>query len=57
MLGAKNPTNIAFADTPSWTSNIKEEYETKDNVCARALLTLALLNGPTDIAELVSAIK
>lgn len=55
ILGAKGLAAVNFAEMPAWTSDAQEEYKKNDYVCAKALLTMAILNGPTDIAELVSA--
>lgn len=48
---------IAFKDSPGWLSNFKEEFKQDDHVCAKALIALAVLNGPTDFEEFVGAAK
>lgn len=44
-------------DPPWWSGDIVEEAADKDYLCAKALTSLAVLNGPTDIDELFSAWK
>ncbi len=45
------------AEAPWWGGDIVEEAADKDYLCAKALTSLAVLNGPTDVDEIYSAWK
>lgn len=42
-------------DTPWWSGDIVKEAVEKNYLCAKSLTAMAVLNGPTDVSELVSA--
>lgn len=48
---------VVFKDIPAWNGDLKKEYENNDHACAKGIVTMAILNGPTDIEEFVSAVK
>ena len=56
-LGVKCPTCSNELDAPWWSGDLGEEIKDKDYMCAKALTSMAILNGPTDVDDLHSAWK
>jgi len=56
-LGVKSPTSSNEQDAPWWSGDLGEEIKDKDYMCAKALTSMAILNGPTDVDDLHSAWK
>ncbi len=56
-LGAKCSTSLNDTDAPWWSGDLGEEIKDKDYMCAKALTSMAILNGPTDVDDLHSAWK
>lgn len=57
IVAPKEPSPVVFGELPAWNGDVKKEYEKGDHACANAILAMAILNGPTDIEEFVSAAK
>lgn len=57
IVAPKEPSPVVFGELPAWNGDVKKEYEKGDHACANAILAMAILNGPTDIHEFVSAAK
>ena len=56
-LGAKCPTCSKETEAPWWSGDLGEEIADKDYMCAKALTTMAIMNGPTDVDDFHSAWK
>ena len=56
-LGIKCSTCSNDTEAPWWSGDLGEEIKEKDYLCAKALASMAILNGPTDVDELHSAWK
>ena len=56
-LGVKSPTSSNEQEAPWWSGDLGEEIKEKDYLYAKALASMAILNGPTDVADLHSAWK
>ena len=56
-LGAKCPTCSKETEAPWWSVDLGEEIADKDYMCAKALTTMAIMNGPTDVDDFHSAWK
>ncbi|MBE7712016.1 MAG: hypothetical protein E7Z92_07775 [Cyanobacteria bacterium SIG31] len=56
-LGVKCPKCANETDAPWWSGNIGKEVADKDYLCVQALLSMAALNGPTNVDEFFSAIR
>ena len=56
-LGVKSSTSSNEQDAPWWSGDLGEEIKDKDYICAKALTSMAILNGPTDVDDLHSAWK
>lgn len=56
-LGVETSNNADDTEAPWWSGNIAKEVHNKDYLCAKALTSLAILNGPTDLDDFFSAWK
>ena len=56
-LGIKCSTCSNDTEAPWWSGDLGEEIKEKDYLCAKALASMAILNGPTDVDDLHSAWK
>ena len=54
-LGMKAPAASTDFEAPWWSGDLGEEIEEKDYMCAKALTSMAILNGPTDLDDINSA--
>lgn len=57
MLGVDSTHNFKAGSPPWWSGSVGEEVEEKDYLAARVLTSMAILNGPTDLDDIFSAIK
>ncbi len=57
MVKSKLGVSREDSDPPWWGGDVVKEAADKDYLCAKALTSLAVLNGPTDVGELYSAWK
>ena len=56
-LGVRGSDKTTDLEAPWWSGDLGEEIADKDYMCAKALTTMAILNGPTDVDDLHSAWK
>ena len=56
-LGVRSSDKTTDLEAPWWSGDLGEEIADKDYMCAKALTTMAILNGPTDVDDLHSAWK
>ena len=56
-LGVKPAFAQEDEEFPWWSGDLEKEVADKDYLCARALTSLAILNGPTDLDDIFSAWK
>ncbi len=56
-LGVECSTGSNDIDAPWWSGDLGEEIADKDYICAKALTTMAIMNGPTDVDDFHSAWK
>ena len=56
-LGVKCATCSEEVEAPWWSGDLGEEIKEKDYLCAKALTSMAILNGPTDVDDFNSAWK
>ena len=56
-LGVRSYDKTTDLEAPWWSGDLGEEIADKDYMCAKALTTMAILNGPTDVDDLHSAWK
>lgn len=56
-LGIETSSNTDKTEAPWWSSDIVKEVHNKDYLCTKALTSLAVLNGPTDLDNFFSAWK
>ena len=54
-LGVRGSDKTTEHEAPWWSGDLGEEIADKDYMCAKALTTMAILNGPTDVDDLHSA--
>ena len=56
-LGVNNSNFVEESEAPWWSGDLGVEVAEKDYLCAKALTSMAILNGPTDIESIHSAWK
>ena len=54
-LGVRGSDKTKELEAPWWSGDLGEEIADKDYMCAKALTSMAILNGPTDVDDLHSA--
>ena len=54
-LGVRGSDKTTELEAPWWSGDLGEEIADKDYMCAKALTSMAILNGPTDVDDLHSA--
>lgn len=57
FIDRKQIDQVSFKNAPGLMSNLSESGNENDHICAKALIAMAVLNGPTDIEEFVGAAK